>query len=159
MRATSPEFLFRLFTVSSSVSFGASRVYGPSYSRGSFLWGASSDSTYDRRHPAAATPVIQAGQISLGKSYAGNILLVERREDGSIVLTAVAMVPDSVRRLAVVAGGRRLDAAPALLGPPRSRVPGGRVAAHCDVKPSFAIAAGRGREGRISLPWPRRQRR
>ena len=35
------------------------------------------------------------GQISLGKSYAGKTLRVERRDDGSIVLTAVAMVPES----------------------------------------------------------------
>jgi hypothetical protein len=37
----------------------------------------------------------KSGQISLGKSYAGKTLRVERREDGSIVLTAVAMVPES----------------------------------------------------------------
>jgi hypothetical protein len=37
----------------------------------------------------------KSGQISLGKSYAGKSLRVERREDGSILLTAVAMVPES----------------------------------------------------------------
>ena len=37
----------------------------------------------------------KSGQISLGKSYAGKTLRVERHEDGSIVLTAVAMVPES----------------------------------------------------------------
>ena len=37
----------------------------------------------------------KSGQISLGKSYAGKTLRVERRENGSIVLTAVAMVPES----------------------------------------------------------------
>ena len=37
----------------------------------------------------------KSGQISLGKSYAGKTLRVERREDGSIVLTVVAMVPES----------------------------------------------------------------
>jgi hypothetical protein len=37
----------------------------------------------------------KSGQISLGKSYAGKMLRVERREDGSILLTAVAMVPES----------------------------------------------------------------
>lgn len=37
----------------------------------------------------------RSGQISLGKSYAGKTLRVERREDGSILLTAVAMVPES----------------------------------------------------------------
>lgn len=37
----------------------------------------------------------KSGQISLGKSYAGKTLRVERRPDGTIVLTAVAMVPES----------------------------------------------------------------
>jgi hypothetical protein len=37
----------------------------------------------------------KSGQISLGKSYAGKTLRVERQGDGSIVLTAVAMVPES----------------------------------------------------------------
>jgi len=37
----------------------------------------------------------KSGQISLGKSYAGKTLRVERKGDGSIVLTAVAMVPES----------------------------------------------------------------
>jgi hypothetical protein len=37
----------------------------------------------------------KSGQISLGKSHAGKSLRVERREDGSILLTAVAMVPES----------------------------------------------------------------
>jgi hypothetical protein len=37
----------------------------------------------------------KSGQISLGKNYAGKTLRVERHEDGSIVLTAVAMVPES----------------------------------------------------------------
>ena len=37
----------------------------------------------------------KSGQISLGKSYAGKTLRVERQEDGRIVLTAVAMVPES----------------------------------------------------------------
>ena len=36
----------------------------------------------------------KSGQISLGKSYAGKTLRVERQQDGSIVLTAVAMVPE-----------------------------------------------------------------
>jgi hypothetical protein len=33
--------------------------------------------------------------FSLGKSYAGKTLRLERREDGTMVLTAVAMVPES----------------------------------------------------------------
>ena len=37
----------------------------------------------------------KSGQISLGKSYAGKILRLERRHDGTVVLTAVAMVPES----------------------------------------------------------------
>jgi hypothetical protein len=37
----------------------------------------------------------KSGQISLGKSNAGKTLRVERHEDGSIVLTPVAMVPES----------------------------------------------------------------
>ena len=37
----------------------------------------------------------KSGQISLGKRYAGRILRLERQEDGSLLLTAVAMVPES----------------------------------------------------------------
>jgi hypothetical protein len=37
----------------------------------------------------------KSGQISLGKSYAGKTLRLQRRTDGSIVLTAVALVPES----------------------------------------------------------------
>ena len=37
----------------------------------------------------------KSGQISLGKSYAGRTLRLERRGDGTMVLTAVAMVPES----------------------------------------------------------------
>ena len=37
----------------------------------------------------------KSGQISLGKSYAGKTLRLERRDDGTVVLTAVAMVPES----------------------------------------------------------------
>ena len=37
----------------------------------------------------------KSGQISLGKSYAGKILRLQRRNDGAIILTAVAMVPES----------------------------------------------------------------
>ncbi len=37
----------------------------------------------------------KSGQISLGKSYAGKTLRLERREDGTVLLTAVAMVPES----------------------------------------------------------------
>lgn len=37
----------------------------------------------------------KSGQISLGKSYAGKTLRLERRKDGTMVLTAVAVVPES----------------------------------------------------------------
>jgi hypothetical protein len=37
----------------------------------------------------------KSGQISLGKSYAGKMLRLERRRDGTVLLTAVAMVPES----------------------------------------------------------------
>ncbi len=37
----------------------------------------------------------KSGQISLGKIYAGKALRLERRKDGSILLTAVAMVPEN----------------------------------------------------------------
>ena len=37
----------------------------------------------------------RSGQISLGKRYAGKTLRLERRQDGTVVLTAVAMVPES----------------------------------------------------------------
>jgi hypothetical protein len=36
----------------------------------------------------------KSGQISLGKSYAGKTLLLERRGDGTMLLTAVAVVPE-----------------------------------------------------------------
>lgn len=37
----------------------------------------------------------KSGQISLGKSFAGKALRVEHRRDGAIVLTAVAVIPES----------------------------------------------------------------
>ncbi len=37
----------------------------------------------------------KSGQISLGKSYAGKTFRLERRKDGTMVLTAVAIVPES----------------------------------------------------------------
>lgn len=36
----------------------------------------------------------KSGQISLGKSFAGKTLRLERRSDGTMLLTAVAMVPE-----------------------------------------------------------------
>jgi hypothetical protein len=36
----------------------------------------------------------KSGQISLGKKYAGKTLRLERRRDGTVLLTAVAMVPE-----------------------------------------------------------------
>jgi hypothetical protein len=37
----------------------------------------------------------KSGQISLGKRYAGKTLELQRLEDGSLFLRAVAMVPES----------------------------------------------------------------
>ena len=37
----------------------------------------------------------KSGQISLGKKYTGKTLRLEKRADGTIVLTPVAMVPES----------------------------------------------------------------
>jgi ABC-type phosphonate transport system ATPase subunit len=37
----------------------------------------------------------KSGQISIGKSYAGKTLRLERKADGTVVLTAVALVPES----------------------------------------------------------------
>ena len=46
-------------------------------------------------HGTEVKRVGRSGQISLGKRYAGKTLRLERFEDGRIVLTAVAMVPES----------------------------------------------------------------
>ena len=37
----------------------------------------------------------KSGQISLGKRFAGKTLRLERRTDGTVLLTAVAMVPEA----------------------------------------------------------------
>ncbi|HBL30987.1 MAG TPA: hypothetical protein DD490_29490 [Acidobacteria bacterium] len=37
----------------------------------------------------------KSGQISLGKSFAGKTLRMNRQGDGSILLTPVAMIPES----------------------------------------------------------------
>jgi hypothetical protein len=37
----------------------------------------------------------KSGQISLGKGYAGKTLRLQRQRDGSIVLTPVAVIPES----------------------------------------------------------------
>ena len=37
----------------------------------------------------------KSGQISLGKRFAGKTLRLERRHDGTVLLTAVAMVPET----------------------------------------------------------------
>lgn len=37
----------------------------------------------------------KSGQISLGKSFAGKTLRLDRKVDGTMVLTAVAIVPES----------------------------------------------------------------
>ena len=54
-----------------------------------------------RRTPDSLTEDVEikvvgkSGQISLGKRYAGKTLRLERRTDGTVVLTAVAMVPEN----------------------------------------------------------------
>jgi hypothetical protein len=45
--------------------------------------------------PVEIKVVGKSGQISLGKSYAGKTLRLERRSDGTMILTAVAIVPES----------------------------------------------------------------
>src|SRR5512134_1728708 len=50
-----------------------------------------SESTADR---VELKVVGKSGQISLGKSYAGKTLRLERRSDGTMLLTAVAVVPE-----------------------------------------------------------------
>lgn len=46
-------------------------------------------------HHSEVKTVGRSGQISLGKRFAGKTLRMERFTDGRIVLTAVAMVPES----------------------------------------------------------------
>jgi hypothetical protein len=48
------------------------------------------------QHDAEDVRVVgKSGQISIGKRFAGKRLRVEYRDDGSIVLTSVIMVPES----------------------------------------------------------------
>jgi hypothetical protein len=49
----------------------------------------------DAAGPVEIKVVGKSGQISLGKSYAGKTLRLERRGDGTMLLTAVAVVPES----------------------------------------------------------------
>jgi len=37
----------------------------------------------------------RSGQVSLGKAYAGKTLRLQRQDDGSILLTPVAVIPES----------------------------------------------------------------
>lgn len=53
------------------------------------------ESTEDALNPVEIKVVGKSGQISLGKSYAGKTLRLERRRDGTMILTAVAVVPES----------------------------------------------------------------
>lgn len=55
----------------------------------------SMESTENAPYPVEIKVVGKSGQISLGKSYAGKTLRLERRRDGTMVLTAVAVVPES----------------------------------------------------------------
>ena len=45
--------------------------------------------------PSEIKVVGKSGQISLGKRYAGKTLELQRLDDGSLLLRAVAMVPES----------------------------------------------------------------
>lgn len=45
--------------------------------------------------PIEIKVVGKSGQISLGKRYAGRTLRLERRRDGTMLLTSVAVVPES----------------------------------------------------------------
>ncbi len=45
--------------------------------------------------PVEIKVVGRSGQISLGKRFAGKTLRLERRQDGTVVLTPVALVPES----------------------------------------------------------------
>lgn len=53
------------------------------------------ESTENAPNPVEIKVVGKSGQISLGKSYAGKTLRLERRRDGTMILTAVAVVPES----------------------------------------------------------------
>jgi len=53
------------------------------------------ESTENAPTPVEIKIVGKSGQISLGKSYAGKMLRLERRRDGTMILTAVAVVPES----------------------------------------------------------------
>lgn len=55
----------------------------------------SMEDTENAPNPIEIKVVGKSGQISLGKSYAGKTLRLERRRDGTMVLTAVAVVPES----------------------------------------------------------------
>ena len=46
-------------------------------------------------HSSELKTVGKSGQISLGKAYAGKTLRLDRFDDGRIVLTAVAVVPET----------------------------------------------------------------
>ncbi len=50
---------------------------------------------HEGMNPDTVKVVGKSGQISLGKRFAGKRVRLEYRDDGSIVLTAVALVPES----------------------------------------------------------------
>ncbi len=63
----------------------------------------------------------KSGQISLGKGYAGKTLRLQRRDDGSILLTTVVVVPESQlwtleepHRTAIAEGLARIASTPAV---------------------------------------------
>ena|SRR5579862_7782991 len=48
-----------------------------------------------RKEPGELKVVGKSGQISLGKRYAGKVFRLQRRDRDTIILTSVAMVPES----------------------------------------------------------------
>jgi hypothetical protein len=50
---------------------------------------------HEGMNPETVKVVGKSGQISLGKRFAGKRVRLEYRDDGSILLTAVALVPES----------------------------------------------------------------
>jgi hypothetical protein len=51
--------------------------------------------THAEREDFEIKIVGKSGQISLGKNYAGKVLRLERKPDNTMVLTPVAMIPES----------------------------------------------------------------
>lgn len=93
---------------------------------------------------SAIKVVGKSGQISLGKRYAGKTLELQRLADGSLLLRAVAMVPESQLWT--------------LEEPHRSRIAKGLAwAAEAEARESHLDSLLRGRGKRRSRPRGRRK--